>query len=171
MTMKKKYIYLIFLLAILMISISFMSNIFAEDIKKVALSNNYVNTFKKYLLREEYEISMPSEWEVKEKAVQEDKEFEIEFETKNIDGNLLILNGEIEKVLSEISNLYGKEAMMSFEINRWNYARRVEDNRREKYYFKSYSEGKILIVKYSYKESKLKDSIDIVFDEIINSIR
>lgn len=154
-----------------MISISFMSNIFAEDIKKVALSNNYVNTFKKYLLREEYEISMPSEWEVKEKAVQEDKEFEIEFETKNIDGNLLILNGEIEKVLSEISNLYGKEAMMSFEINRWNYARRVEDNRREKYYFKSYSEGKILIVKYSYKESKLKDSIDIVFDEIINSIR
>ena len=103
-----------------MISISSMSNIFEEDIRKVALSNNYVSTFKKYLLREEYEISMPSEWDVKEKAVQEDKEFEIEFESENIDGSLLILNGEIEKVLSEISNLYGEESITSFEIKSQN---------------------------------------------------
>ena len=154
-----------------MISISFMSSIFVEDIRDVALSNNYVNTFKQYLLREEYEISMPSEWEVKEKAVQKDKEFEIEFKTKNIDGNLLILNGEIEEILSEVYNLYGEESKTSFEIDKWNYARRVEDNKREKYYFSSYSKGKFLIVKYSYKEGKLKDSIDIVFDEIINSIK
>ena len=170
--MSKRYFYLIFLLATLMVSISFMSKIFAKDIRKVAMSNNYIDSFDKYLLREEYEISMPSEWEVKE-IYEEDgnKEFEIEFKTNNIDGSLLILNGDIEDVYSEIGDLYGEDAKDIFKINEWNYVKRVEDNSREKYYFKSYSEGKILIVKYSYNESKLKDSIDIVFEEIIYSIR
>lgn len=142
-----------------------------KDIRKVALSNNYVNTFNKYLLREEYEISMPSEWEVEEKAVEEEKEFQVDFKTKNIDGSFFILNGEIEDALNEAYNIYGEEAKDSFEISKWNYARRVEDNKWEKYYFEPYSEGKILIVKYSYKKGKVKDSMNIVFDEIINSIK
>lgn len=155
-----------------MVSISFMSKVFEKDIRKVALSNNYVKSFNEYLLREEYKISMPSEWEVKE-IYEEDgnKDFEIKFKAKDIDGNLLILNGDIEDVYSEIGDLYGEDSKDIFKINEWNYGKRVEDNSREKYYFKSYSEGKILIVKYSYNKIKLKDSIDIVFEDIINSVK
>lgn len=167
----KKYIYLVFILAILMTSIFFMSELFVKDIRKVALSNNNISTFNKYLLREEYEISMPSGWEVKEKAVEDNKEFEIEFITKNIDGSIFILNGEIEEAINYAYNIYGRESEEGFEMNKWNYARRVEDNKREKYYFQEYSEGKVLIIKYSYENGRVKDSINIVFDEIINSIK
>lgn len=169
--MNKKYIYLIFLLACLMISISFMGKIFVKDIRKVALSNNYVSTFNKYLLREEYEISIPSEWEVKEKPGKDEKEFELEFKAKNIEGSFFILNGEIEEVLDEAYSFYKEKSQGSFEIDKWNQVTAVEDNKENKYYFKQYSEGKVSIVKYSYKKGKIKDSMNVVFDEIINSIK
>ena len=96
---------------------------------------------------------------------------QIEFITKNIDGSIFILNGEIEEAINYAYNIYGRESEEEFEMNKWNYARRVEDNKREKYYFQEYSEGKVLIIKYSYENGRVKDSMNIVFDEIINSIK
>ena len=53
----------------------------------------------------------------------------------------------------------------------WNIVEVNRDNYINKYYIKQYSEGKVLVVKYSYQKGKIKNSMKVVFDKISNSFQ
>jgi len=168
----KKIIYLMSLLSFLMLTILGMKNLFIEDIKEVAISNNNIEKFNYYLLGEgNYKILLPEDWVIKENHPNSNKELDVDFsDNKNIEGEVFILERDLEESINFVLNEdYGEIFRNSNED--WNIVEVNRDNYINKYYIKQYSEGKVLVVKYSYQKGKIKNSMKVVFDKISNSFQ
>ena len=124
-------------MAILMVVIILMKNLFIKDIEKIAISNNNIESFNRHVLGEgKYSFSLPSGWGI-----------DI---YNNIKGNI-IRSKTIE------------------DIYKWKFITESDEKVISNYYIRDYSEGKVLIIKFSYNEGKEKKSIKIVFDHIAMS--
>lgn len=167
--MNKKKVYLITLLVFLIILIVCMKGLFVNDIRKVAISNNNIENFDVYLLREgKYKVSLPEGWEIDDNS---NNDVNIDFNDGNdIYGNISIANGEIESICKDITS--SKDDIKIVENdNTWYIINKKEDNTINKYYLRDYSEGKVLMIKYSYIKGREKNSINVVFDYISKSFQ
>lgn len=153
-----------------MLIITFMKGFFIDNIKKVAISNNNIEGFTKYSLREgRYTISLPKGWEVREES--KDDDLIISFNNESIIyGDISIVDGELVEV-SENIDQNNKHIKTENNIYIWKVITLDEDGNIDKYYLRNYSEGRVLIIKYSYKKSKVKNSIKVVFDNISDSFQ
>ena len=166
-----KRIYTITLLVVLMFSITLMRGLFIKDIKEVALSNNNIEKFNKHVLREgKYSFSLPEGWDIDSES-NLNSDINIAFNNrKNICGNVSIVNGDLNDVMKSITkdNDNTKAIEEGYE---WNIVSLDEGKETNKYYLRNYSEGKVLILKFSYNRYREKNSIKVVFDSIAMSFK
>lgn len=166
-----KRIYTITLLVVLMFSITLMRGLFIKDIKEVALSNNNIEKFNKHVLREgKYSFSLPEGWDIDSES-NLNSDINIAFNNrKNICGNVSIVNGDLNDIMKSITkdNDNTKAIEEGYE---WNIVSLDEGKETNKYYLRNYSEGKVLILKFSYNRCKEKNSIKVVFDSIAMSFK
>lgn len=168
--LKSKKLYTITLLLTLMLIITFMRGFFINNIKEVSISNNNIEGFTKYSLRDgRYSISLPKGWEVREDS--KDEDLIINFNNGSvIYGDISIVDGELEKFAESIDQ-NKKSTKTENNIYIWKVRTLEEDGNIDKYYLRNYSEGRVLIIKYSYKKNKVKNSIKVVFDMISVSFK
>lgn len=166
-----KRIYTITLLVILMFSITLMRGLFIKDIKEVALSNNNIEKFNKHVLREgKYSFSLPEGWDIDSES-NLNSDINIAFNNrKNICGNVSIVNGDLNDIMKSITKDNDNTKAIE-EVYEWNIVSLDEGNETNKYYLRNYSEGKVLILKFSYNRCKEKNSIKVVFDSIAMSFK
>lgn len=164
-----KKIYTITLLVILMFSIASMRNLFIRDIKKVAISNNNIEKFNKHILREgKYSFLLPEGWKI-DSVNNNSNNIIATFNNKeNIYGNISIVDGDLDDIYKNIQGDIDSSRTIE-DGYKWmiiteNDAKIISD-----YYIRDYSEGKVLIIKFSYKDGKEKNSIKVVFDYIAMS--
>lgn len=166
-----KRIYTITLLVVLMFSITLMRGLFIKDIKEVALSNNNIEKFNKHVLREgKYSFSLPEGWDIDSES-NLNSDINIAFNNrKNICGNVSIVNGDLNDIMKSITkdNDNTKTIEEGYE---WNIVSLDEGKETNKYYLRNYSEGKVLILKFSYNRYREKNSIKVVFDSIAMSFK
>ncbi len=166
-----KRIYTITLLVVLMFSITLMRGLFIKDIKEVALSNNNIEKFNKHVLREgKYSFLLPEGWDIDSES-NLNSDINIAFNNrKNICGNVSIVNGDLNDIMKSITkdNDNTKAIEEGYE---WNIVSLDEGKETNKYYLRNYSEGKVLILKFSYNRYREKNSIKVVFDSIAMSFK
>lgn len=146
-----------------------MKNLFINDIREVAISNNNIENFDAYLLREgKYKVSLPEGWEIDDNS---NGYINVNFTDRNdIYGNIVIVDGEVESICNDIKT--NKDDIRIVEDNStWFIISKKENNTINKYYLRDYSEGKVLMIKYSYIKGKEKNSINVVFDSISKSFK
>ncbi|MBE6053444.1 MAG: hypothetical protein E7212_05935 [Clostridium sartagoforme] len=164
-----KKIYTITLLVILMFLITSMRNLFITDIKKVAISNNNIESFNKYILREgKYSLSLPEGWDIDSKSNDSSDIITTFNNNEDIYGSISIMNIDKESIYK---NIKGDTKSIRVIEEDYKWINIIEGNGKNisNYYVRDYSEGKVLIIKFSYTEGKEKNSIKIVFDYIANS--
>lgn len=166
-----KKLYIITLLVGLMIIITLVSNIFISDIKKVAISNNDIDKFEEYILREgEYSFLLPEEWDI-DKINNKESTLIAQFSNKeSISGSVSVENNYTDNIYNEITGDIETNNLIQ-NPKGWKVLSEKDKGYIIKYYIKNYSEGKILIMKFSYKEGYEKNSIKTVFDYIANSFQ
>ena len=163
-----KKLYTITLMLIFMVIIILISSLFKDKIKNVALSNNNIDKFIEYNIGTDKisTISIPSGWSISEASTNNDRFYLKINGLKDIVCEVEIINGSLEK------NILNQEKYYSIgKVNDWNVFNINKYSNIEKCYIKNYSEGKILILKFSYNKNRQKESIDVVFDFIVNSIK
>lgn len=154
-----------------MFSIFSMKNLFIRDIKKVAISNNNIEKFDNHILREgKYSFSLPEGWDI-DSVNNESNDIIVTFNNKeNIYGDISIVDGDIDNICRNIQG--DTDSIRSIEDSyKWIIITKKNGKSISNYYIRSYSEGKILIVKFSYKDHKEKNSIKVVLDYIAMSFR
>ena len=167
--LRNKRIYTITLLIFLMFSITVMSQFFVKDIKQYALANNNAEKFNRYILREgKYSFSLPEEWNI-EDVNNASSDIIVNFNKGDrIYGDISIVEGNLMNSCNNITD--EKDNIEVFEEGyKWNVITLNKDGYTSRYYLREYSEGKVLIIKFSYKDVREKDSIKIVFDNIAMS--
>jgi hypothetical protein len=154
-----------------MLTIFGMKNLFIEDIRKVAISNNNIEKFNGYSLGEgKHKILLPEGWMIEENQISSSKELDAALTNQmNIEGSICILDGDLEYTINQIINNNSNESVVKKLDNNWNIVIVNSNNYINKYYLREYSEGKVLIIKYYYKEGKIKNSMNVVFEVICNS--
>lgn len=169
--MNKKVIYIISLLLILMLTINGMRYLFIEDIKQVAISNN-VEGFNDHLLSlGNHKIRLPIGWELNDNTSDIGDTNVLFGNGININGKISIVNGELEDYVERYEDLSSEIVDLEGSNYYWRIADKNEETNIIKYYLTQYSEGKVLIVEYSYNKGKIKNSMKIVFDEISDSFK
>ena len=153
-----KKVYTIILMAILMVVIVLMKNLFIKDIEKIAISNNNIESFNRYVLGEgRYSFSLPNGWDIDNTN-----------NKKDIYGSISIVNSNMSTIYNNIKgNIISSKNIE--DIYDWKFVAVSDEKFISNYYIRDYSEGKVLIIKFSYDEGKEKKSIKIVFDYIAMS--
>lgn len=166
-----KKIYTITLLVILMFSITLMRDLFIKDIKEVALSNNNTEKFNEHVLREgKYSFLLPEGWDIDSES-DLNSDININFNNrKNIYGNISIVDGDLNDLTKNITKDNDNTKVID-EDYKWNVITLSENNETNMYYLRNYSDGKVLILKFSYNTGKEKNSIKVVFDYIAMSFK
>lgn len=164
-----KKVYTTILMIVLMVFIVFMRYLFIRDIEKISISNNNIERFTSYTLREgKYFVLLPYGWDIDMIDDQSSDVIATFNNEENIQGSIYIVSNSNDNVYNNI-----KENMDSSIIIEDSYRWKVITEKNQKninnYYIRDYSEGKILIVKFSYTEGKVKNSIKVVFKYIANS--
>ncbi|MGL5086519.1 MAG: hypothetical protein ACRC68_12510 [Clostridium sp.] len=178
--MNKKQIYILSLLISLMFVLACMQQIFSEDIRKVAFRNNGVKNFAQYSVNKgEYRVVLPEEWLVEEEESIDDKEIDVKFNSHKIQGDIKILNNldSISEVDSKLLKDVINKKYYEYKSNgvSWKvieYQVKDNDNTFEnKSYYREFSEGKVILINFKYMDKKIKPSMKIILDEIINNFR
>ncbi|MDV4150193.1 hypothetical protein R0131_05010 [Clostridium sp. AL.422] len=164
-----KKIYTITLLVVLMFLISSMRNLFIEDIKNVAMSNNNIEKFNKHILREgKYSFSLPAGWEI-DSVNDSNNDIIVTFNDKDdLYGDISIINTDIDNVYGDKKSDIDSDIIIE-EGYEWTIITEIDEKIINNYYIRDYSEGKVLIIKFSYTEGKQKNSIKVVLDYIAMS--
>ena len=152
-----------------MFLIASMRNLFIGDIKKVAISNNNIEKFNKHELREgKYSFSLPEGWDID--SLNNDSSDIIATFNNNEDiyGSISIMNIDIDSIYN---NIKGNTKSIRIIEENYKWINITESNGKNisNYYIRDYSEGKVLIFKFSYTKAKEKNSIKVVFEYIANS--
>ncbi|MDU3350621.1 MAG: hypothetical protein E7E72_11060, partial [Clostridium sp.] len=115
-----------------------------------------------------YKISLPIGWEIDDNS---NSYININFtDGKDIHGNISITNDEIESICNDIT-INKDDIKIVEDDSTWYIINKKEDDTINKYYLRNYSEGKVLMIKYSYIKGKEKNSINVVFDNISKSFQ
>ena len=143
-----------------------MSQFFVEDIKQYALSNNNAEKFNIHILREgKYSFLLPEGWNIEDINDVYSDIFVGFNKDDRILGDIKIIKGNLKDSCNSITN--EEDNIEVFEEDyKWKVITLREDIYTNRYYLRDYSEGKVLIVKFSYRDIREKDSIKIVFDNI-----
>ncbi len=164
-----KKVYTIILTAILMVVIVLMKNLFIRDIEEIAISNNNIESFNKNILREgKYSFSLPSGWYIDNVNNEKDDIIATFNNMEDIYGSISIVNSDIETIYRNIKGDIISSKNIE-DIYKWNLIVESNEKNISNYYIRDYSEGKVLIIKFSYREGKEKKSIKVVFDYIAMS--
>ena len=147
-----------------MLVIVFMENLFISDIKKVAILNNNIEKFDRYVLREgKYSFSLPEGWDIDSRSNNND--VIVTFNNKeDIYGSISILNNSVDNM-----KIYKDGKKIIENGYTWTVISKSDKKHVSKYYMRDYSEGRVLAIEFSYTEGKVKNSIKVVFDYIVNS--
>lgn len=166
---KNKKLYTITLLVVLMFTIILMSQFFVKDIKQYALSNNNAERFNMHILREgKYSFLLPEGWTI-EDVNNDDSDIFVSFNKEDrIHGSVTIIEENLKKSFNDITNEENNIKVFD-EDYKWYVITLKKDSYTNKYYLRDYSEGKVLILQFSYKDIREKESIKIVFNEIAMS--
>ena len=164
-----KKVYTIILMAILMVVIILMKNLFIKDIEKIAISNNNIESFNRHVLGEgKYSFSLPSGWDI-DNTDNEKGNIIASFNNKeDIYGNISIVNSDMSAIYNNIKGNIIRSKTIE-DIYKWKFITESDEKVISNYYIRDYSEGKVLIIKFSYHEGKEKKSRKIVFDHIAMS--
>ncbi|WP_430841508.1 hypothetical protein [Clostridium nigeriense] len=148
-----------------------MRNLFIKDIKEVALSNNNTEKFNEHVLREgKYSFLLPEGWDIDSES-DLNSDINISFSNrKNIYGNISIVDGDLNDLTKNITKDNDNTKVID-EDYKWNVITLSENNETNMYYLRNYSDGKVLILKFSYNTGKEKNSIKVVFDYIAMSFK
>lgn len=152
-----------------MVVVLLMKNLFIVDIEKIALSNNHIEGFNRNILREgKYSFSLPNGWDIDNKDNEKDDIIATFNNKEDIYGSISIVNSDIDTIYNNLKGNISSSKNIE-DIYNWRFI--VEKNKKDisNYYIRDYSEGKVLIIKFSYKEGKEKKSIKVVFDYIARS--
>ena len=117
-----------------------------------------------------YSFSLPEGWDIDSES-NLNSDINIAFNNrKNICGNVSIVNGDLNDIMKSITkdNDNTKAIEEGYE---WNIVSLDEGKETNKYYLRNYSEGKVLILKFSYNRYREKNSIKVVFDSIAMSFK
>ena len=164
-----KKVYTIILMAILMVVIVLMKNLFIKDIEKIAISNNNIESFNRYVLGEgRYSFSLPNGWDIDNTNNKKDNIIATINNKKDIYGSISIVNSDMSAIYNNIKgNIISSKNIE--DIYDWKFVAVSDEKIISNYYIRDYSEGKVLIIKFSYSEGKEKKSIKVVFDYIAMS--
>lgn len=164
-----KKVYTIILTAVLMVVILLMKNLFIVDIEKIALSNNHIEVFNRNVLREgKYSFSLPKGWDIDNKNNEKDDIIATFNNKEDIYGSISIVNSDIDTIYNILKGNISSSKNIN-DIYNWRFIVKKDKKDISNYYIRDYSEGKVLIIKFSYKEGKEKKSIKVVFDYIARS--
>ncbi len=164
-----KKVYTIILMVVLMLVIVFMKNLFLEDIQRIAISNNNIEKFNNHILREgEYSFSLPEGWEI-DSINSESSHIIVTFNNKeDVYGSISILNKDVNNIYADIEGDINNSKIIK-DTFEWNVITEIDGKNISEYYIRDYSEGKVLIIKFSYIEGNSKESIKAVFNYIAMS--
>ena len=152
-----------------MVVIVLMKNLFIRDIEEIAISNNNIESFNKNILREgKYSFSLPSGWDIDNVNNEKDDIIATFNNMEDIYGSISIVNSDIETIYRNIKGDIISSKNIE-DIYKWNLIVESNEKNISNYYIRDYSEGKVLIIKFSYREGKEKKSIKVVFDYIAMS--
>ena len=152
-----------------MVVIVLMKNLFIRDIEEIAISNNNIESFNKNILREgKYSFSLPSGWYIDNVNNEKDDISATFNNMEDIYGSISIVNSDIETIYRNIKGDIISSKNIE-DIYKWNLIVESNEKNISNYYIRDYSEGKVLIIKFSYREGKEKKSIKVVFDYIAMS--
>lgn len=152
-----------------MVVIVLMKNLFIRDIEEIAISNNNIESFNKNILREgKYSFSLPSGWYIDNVNNEKDDIIATFNNMEDIYGSISIVNSDIETIYRNIKGDIISSKNIE-DIYKWNLIVESNEKNISNYYIRDYSEGKVLIIKFSYREGKEKKSIKVVFDYIAMS--
>lgn len=164
-----KKIYTIILMVVLMVVIVLMKNLFVKNIEEIAISNNNIESFNKNILREgKYSFSLPSGWDIDDLNNKEDNIIATFNDREDIYGIISIVNSDINTIYKNIKGDIVTNKNIE-DIYNWRFISESNGKDISNYYIRDYSEGKVLIIKFSYREGKEKKSIKVVFDYIAKS--
>lgn len=164
-----KKVYTIILMVVLMVVIVLMKNLFVKNIEEIAISNNNIESFNKNMLREgKYSFSLPSGWDIDNPNNKKDDIIATFNNKEDIYGSISIVNSNIDTIYN---NIKGDIVINKNIKDLYNWRFIAESNGKDisNYYIRDYSEGKVLIIKFSYREGKEKKSIKVVFEYIAKS--
>lgn len=152
-----------------MLFIVLMRSLFIIDIEKVAISNNNIEIFNRHTLREgKYSISLPEGWDIDSINSQDDYIIATFNNNEDIYGSIYIANNDTNNIYNNIKENIDSSVIIE-DNYRWTFITERNQKNVSNYYIRDYSEGKILIIKFSYTEDNIKNSIKVVFKHIANS--
>jgi hypothetical protein len=154
-----------------MLTINGMKYLFIEDIKQVAISNNVEGFNDRLLSLGNHKITLPIGWKLNDNTSNIEDNNVLFGDGSNINGKISIVNGELEDYVERYEDLSSEVVNLEGSNYNWKIADKKEKRNIIKYYLTQYSEGKVLIVEYSYNKGKIKNSMKIVFDEISDSFK
>ena len=115
-----------------------------------------------------YSFSLPSGWDI-DNTDNEKGNIIASFNNKeDIYGNISIVNSDMSAIYNNIKGNIIRSKTIE-DIYKWKFITESDEKVISNYYIRDYSEGKVLIIKFSYNEGKEKKSIKIVFDHIAMS--
>ena len=164
-----KKVYTIILTVVLMVVIALMKNLFIKNIEEIAISNNNIKSFNTNILREgRYSFSLPSGWDIDNLNNEKDDIIATFNNKEDIYGSISIVNSDIDTIYNNIKGNRIKDREIK-DIYNWRFISESNEKDISNYYIRDYSEGKGLIIKFSYREGKEKKSINVVFQYIAKS--
>lgn len=181
MSINKKKVYIFTVLLSLMFILVCMQQLFKENVRKIALSNNNIRAFRELNVGDgKYQVLLPETWSIDERNKNIDGiEFEATINDNNkINGTISILDRikEIDNipdtifkdVKSEDYNVYDEYGIKWHVLE---YKMPNDDEYKNICYFRKYSRGKILIINFHFDESEYKPSIKVAFDKVAEGFK
>ena len=115
-----------------------------------------------------YSFSLPNGWDIDNTNNKKDNIIATINNKKDIYGSISIVNSNMSTIYNNIKgNIISSKNIE--DIYDWKFVAVSDEKIISNYYIRDYSEGKVLIIKFSYDEGKEKKSIKIVFDYIAMS--
>lgn len=152
-----------------MVVIVLMKNLFIKDIEKIAMSNNNIESFNRYVLGEgKYSFSLPNGWDIDNTNNEKDNIITTFDNKKDIYGSISIVNSNMSTIYDNIKGDIISSKNIE-DLYNWRFIAESNEKVISNYYIRDYSEGKVLIIKFSYIEGEEKKSIKVVFDYIAKS--
>lgn len=184
--MNKKQIVVTFILAILIVSLLFVQNLFDKKFRDITILNNNMGKLQEYYIQDgKYSYLLPESWDVEDKVSNESNIYNVEFKdsTNNIIGNIQILNStqDINTMAeTDIENMVLERSKEEIETLKFGDKKgikvkyKTKVNNGYKYinssYYMSMDDNEKVKMTFIVREDNYNDDMTSVFDTIVRSI-
>lgn len=185
--MNKKQLIVTSVLVLSMLVLAISQGFFNENFERINTMNKEVSEFKEYKLNvDDYLISLPNEWSVKEKNSDGYVSYSLNFKGANDDitGIVEVINTKedveafAEKDVKNQSLKYSDLNVTPLEnegrygiLNEYVTSIRGGNNYKNKCYYLSLNDNQIVKVLFNIKDTASDKSTDVILKEIISSIK